>query len=219
MTKKLIIFDLDGTLLDTIMDLAAAVDYTLRVMDMPLHTLMQYQGMVGGGISKLLERAMPENMRSKENILEARSIFMPYYYENIYVHTKPYEGISELLQNLRKEGFLLAVASNKFQSGVDRLIQHFFPLFDFVGVLGSESAFKLKPDPHMIIHLAQLAGVSLQNVCMVGDSMVDYRTAQAAGVRSILVSWGFVGRKALEESTTSKIVDSPEEILQSCLTW
>lgn len=215
MNENLVIFDLDGTLLDTIEDLSLAANYTLKKMGYKCHSVAKLQGMVGGGISKLLERAMPESMRCPENIQRARSIFMPYYYDNIYVHTKPYGGVYEMLHSLKEKGCKMAVASNKFQKGVDKLIQHFFPSFEFVDVLGSESGFALKPNPKMVAYLTKKAGVALENVCMVGDSWVDYNTAISAGVNSLLVSWGFVGREGLQQCASAIVVDSPLEIVQN----
>ena len=127
MQNKLVIFDLDGTLLNTIGDLAAGCDEMLRQRGLPTHSFADYCSFVGNGIMRLVERALPEELRTAEYVAAARRDFVNYYIDHIDLHTHPYEGIVELVEELAAEGCKLAIASNKFQAGTDKLIKKFFP--------------------------------------------------------------------------------------------
>lgn len=136
--KKLIIFDLDGTLLNTIEDLGEATNYALARIGFPSHPLSAYNMMVGNGVGKLLERALPSGHDTEENMAKMRNFFTEYYEKHCTDHSKPYPGIINMLESLRDAGVKLAVASNKYQAAVEMLIKHFFPMVEWAGRGGSK---------------------------------------------------------------------------------
>ena len=144
------IFDLDGTLLDTIGDLAACCDHVLAARGLPLHTYEEYCGFVGNGVMRLVERALPEELRTPETVAAVRADFVAYYTEHIDRFTRPYEGIPELLRELVQRGVRLAVASNKFQIGTEKLVRIYFPSIRFDAVFGQRPGVPLKPDPQVV---------------------------------------------------------------------
>ena len=145
--KQLVIFDLDGTLLNTIADLAAATNQALEKLHYPAHPTQAYLRFVGNGINKLFERALPEAARTQENVLRVRELFVPYYDAHGTELTKPYDGIPSLLETLQKQGLKLAVASNKYQAATAELVKHYFPQIAFSAVLGQRDGLPTKPDP------------------------------------------------------------------------
>ena len=190
--KKLVLFDLDGTLIDTIEDLGAAVDHALGLRGLPLHTVEEYRRMVGHGVRNLVTRALPEPLQSDEAFIDAcLADFKAFYSANIDVRTRPYPGIQELLSELQGRGVRLAVASNKFQAGTERLIGEFFPGVEFCSVLGNRDGFPLKPSPEIVGEVLAAAGVSRGDAVMVGDSPTDMRTAANGGIDAIAVTWGY----------------------------
>lgn len=213
MATKLAIFDLDGTLLNTIGDLAEAANHMLALRDLPQHDYPTYCTFVGNGIMRLVERALPEELRTTEYVAAARRDFLDYYIEHIDQKTVPYGGITELLSALQARGIRLAVASNKFQAGTEKLIRAYFPEIDFEVVFGQRPDVPLKPDPAVVEEILTLTGVACEEVLYVGDSGVDMLTAHAAGVRSVGVTWGFRSREELVECAAEHIVEHAEEIL------
>ncbi len=213
MAVKLVIFDLDGTLLNTIGDLAEAANHMLALRSLPQHDYPTYCTFVGNGIMRLVERALPEELRTTEYVAAARQDFLSYYIEHIDLKTCPYAGIPELLTSLQARGIRLAVASNKFQAGTEKLIRSYFPDIRFEVVFGQRPDVPLKPDPKVVEEILALTGVKRSEVLYVGDSGVDMQTAHTAGVRAVGVSWGFRKREELEEAHADRIVDRAEEIL------
>lgn len=213
MAVKLVIFDLDGTLLNTIGDLAEAANEMLRLRNLPQHDYPTYCTFVGNGIMRLVERALPEELRTAAYVAAARQDFLDYYINHIDRKTCPYAGIPELLKALQRRGIRLAVASNKFQAGTEKLIRSFFPEIRFEVVFGQRPDVPLKPDPAVVEEILSITGVAREEVLYVGDSGVDMLTAHAAGVRSVGVSWGFRTREELLDAQADRIVDSAEEIL------
>ena len=211
--KKLIIFDLDGTLLNTIGDLADAVDYVMRSRNLPEHTNAEYRQMVGGGIKRLVERALPLELAENEAYVEeCVAQFRRYYVDNIDRHTIPYEGIPELLRKLQCDGVKMAIASNKFQHGTDRLVAKFFGDIEFVAIEGNREGAPLKPNPEIIHNILRIAGLEHRDAVMVGDSGIDIRTAIAAGIDSIGVSWGFRFADELYAAGATTVVTTAEEL-------
>lgn len=210
---KLAIFDLDGTLLNTIGDLAASCDAVMQLNGLPQHTTDEYRQMVGRGILRLVEAAIPESLRSPEYVEKVRRDFVAYYLDHIDLHTYPYEGVEDLIKVLVERGVKIAVASNKFQAGTERLIRSFFPDVEFVAVLGQRVGVPLKPDPQIDLEIMAVAGVEPSETIHIGDSGVDMQTAHAAGVRAVGVTWGFRSREELAENQADVIADTPQEIL------
>ena len=213
MNTELVIFDLDGTLLDTIGDLAVACTAVLAVRGRPQTSCEEYCRLVGNGILRLVERALPEPLRTPENVALVRADFVAYYTAHIDRHTKPYAGIPEVVAELARRGVRMAVASNKFQAGTEKLIRLFFPDAAFAAVFGQRPGVPLKPDPAVVEEILARTGTPKERVLYVGDSGVDMQTAAAAGVRSAGVTWGFRDRTELVESGARHIVDRPEELL------
>lgn len=210
----LVIFDLDGTLLNTIADLAEATNYALREEGYPVHSLAAYPYFVGNGVTRLLERVLPEDYRSVENVDRLRHHFMDYYGRNLTHHTQPYEGIPDLLRQLRAEGIDIAVASNKYQQAVERLISHYFGAEQWAAVRGQKEGVPVKPDPSIVFGILAECPTPKQQVLYVGDSGVDMVTARRAGVTSVGVTWGFRPEQELRDNYADHIVRSPESILQ-----
>ncbi|MCD7710993.1 MAG: HAD family hydrolase [Porphyromonadaceae bacterium] len=213
---RLVIFDLDGTLLDTIGDLAEATNYALSQCGYPTHPVGAYNMFVGNGIAKLFERALPEMERTPENIARMRSFFLPYYDVHNTCRTHPYEGMPNLLAELRRCNIAVAVASNKYQRATENLVAHFFPGIDFVAVFGQREGIPVKPDPTIVYAILSAAGVTAGETLYVGDSNVDMCTAAAAKVPSVGVTWGFRPREELVDAGACYLVDTPAEILTVC---
>lgn len=211
--KKLVIFDLDGTLLDTIADLAAAANHALQKAGFPVYDTETIRTFVGNGISKLLERALPEGARTAENVERLRTDFVPYYDAHNAEQSKPYPGVAALLLRLQERGMMLAVASNKYQAATEKLVAHYFPAIRFVKVMGQREGVPVKPDPTIVFDIMEAAGVGKEDVLYVGDSGVDMQTAHNAGVDAVAVSWGFRPRTELEAFRPLAIIDRAEELV------
>ena len=210
-----IVFDLDGTLLNTIDDLGYACNYALEKTGYPTYPIEAYPAKVGNGINNLSRRALPETARTEENVLRVREYFVPYYNEHNCDYTRPYEGIPEVLNTLKAQRHQLAVASNKYQAATEKIVNHFFPgVFDVI--LGEREGVERKPNPQIvfdILNSLQPSVISLQAL-YIGDSLVDFETAKNAHVPFVACSWGFVAREKLEEAGIEHIIDKPEEIIK-----
>jgi phosphoglycolate phosphatase len=225
----IIIFDLDGTLINTIDDLGQACNYALAACGYPTHPIEDYPRLVGNGINRLIERALPEAHRNEETVLRLRKYFVPYYDEHNCELTCPYDGIIELLQTLKEEGHTLAVASNKYQAATEKIVAHFFPgVFDVV--LGERENVARKPDPQIvwdIVESLEDAAKPLQfrgrpeayclgetnEMLYVGDSLVDAETAKAAKIPFVACTWGFCTEEQLTSANPNYMVQHPIEIL------
>jgi phosphoglycolate phosphatase len=210
---RLVIFDLDGTLLDTIEDLGTSTNYALALHGFPTHSIDAYRFFVGNGMTKLIERALPETARDESTIIRVKSDFMRYYAAHAEAKTKPYPGIPELLHKLNEQNIALAVASNKVHAATVRLIGHFFPEIHFSVVLGQRENFPIKPDPAIVSQILHQTGVSREEALYVGDSGVDVRTAINAGVPAVAVLWGFRPKSELEEKGATCFASHPSDII------
>lgn len=211
--KKLVIFDLDGTLLDTIADLAGATNYALAQLGYPTHDTDAIRTFVGNGINKLLERALPANEQTEENVMRMRAHFVPYYDAHNADLSSPYPGIEVLLQRLQDNGIEIAVASNKYQEATTKLVKHYFPTIQFAEVLGQRENIPVKPHPTIVFDILNKTGIDKKEVLYVGDSGVDMQTAQKAEVDAIGVTWGFRSRTELETFHPLGIIDKAEELM------
>ena len=210
----IVIFDLDGTLLNTIDDLGYACNYALEQTGYPTFPIEEYPAKVGNGINNLIRRALPETERTEENILRVRAHFVPYYNAHNCDFTRPYKGIPELLATLKAQGHLLAVASNKYQAATEKIVEHFFPgLFDVV--FGAREGIERKPNPQIVYDIvSKLSPLNAKcSSLYIGDSLVDRDTAQNAHVPFVACSWGFVPRETLLREGVTRIIDSPEEVI------
>ena len=211
--KKLVIFDLDGTLLDTIADLAESANYALKQLGYPTHPVDVIRTFVGNGINKLLERALPIHEQTEENVIRMRSHFVPYYDVHNADLSNPYPGIVSLLEDLQAKGIQIAVASNKYQEATVKLVKQYFPDIDFIEILGQREGINVKPDPTIVFDILQKADVSKEDILYVGDSGVDMQTAINAGVDAVGVTWGFRPRAELESFQPMGLIDKAEELL------
>lgn len=212
--KKIIIFDLDGTLLNSIADLAQSTNYALRINGFAEHKQEEYNFFVGNGVTKLFERALPEGAKTVENIEKIRTAFVAHYDSHNTDLSRPYVGIEELLSVLHQKGIMIAVASNKYDSATKKLVQFYFPNIPFVAILGQREGINVKPDPTIVEDIIKIAQVDKEDVLYVGDSGVDMQTARNAGVTAVGVTWGFRPRTELEQFCPAHIIDSADEILR-----
>ena len=213
--KRLVIFDLDGTLLDTIADLAESTNYALAQLGFPGHEVQAYKQFVGNGVYKLFERALPEQFRNQEYILKMKELFFPHYNENGMRLTAPYPGIYNLLTSLAEKGIKIAIASNKYQHAVDVMVNNYFSEFEFTAVYGQREGVNVKPDPTVIFDILSDSGIENKtDVLYVGDSGVDMQTAINAGVQSCGVTWGFRTEEELNRFSPDYIVDNPLQIAE-----
>jgi len=210
---KLVIFDLDGTLVNTIDDLAMATNYAIAKLGFPKHELKEYPFFVGNGITLLIERALPQTDRNEETIKQAKSIFLEYYQEHKTDASKPYKGMTKLLETLQNNKISIAVASNKYQQGCSEIIAKLFPNIKFCSVLGQREGINTKPDITIINDTLKICPVEKNEVLYIGDSGVDMQTANNANIFSIGVSWGFRPISELIKNGAKKIVSTPQEIL------
>ena len=205
-----IIFDLDGTLLDTLDDLAISTNYALRQMGYAERSREEIRSFVGNGVKKLIERAVPDGT-SIEKTEETLSIFKQYYAENSDVHTKPYDGVLSLLDRLIAEGFRIAVVSNKLDSAVKTLCRRYFGDRILVAI-GDKEGIAKKPAPDMVHEALAILYAHHFDAVYIGDSDVDIHTAQNAKMDCISVAWGFRDEDFLVQSGASLIVRHPSEI-------
>ena len=210
--SRFVIFDLDGTLIDTIGDLGAAVERALEEGGFPGHSIGEYRSMVGHGIRNLVTRALPEGA-SEETIDVSLKVFKDYYTSHIDVYSRPYPGIHGLLRSLSDDGVSIAVASNKFQEGTETLMRRFFPDIPFAAILGNAPGLPLKPDPEVVY---KAIGNAVKAV-MVGDSATDIKTARNAGIPAIGVSWGFRPRADLE--IADAVADDVNELRELIISY
>lgn len=215
MAYKAAIFDMDGTILNTLQDLQNATNYALREHNFPERTYEEVRNFVGNGVQKLIERALPEGS-SDETVQTVLASFKTYYKVHSTDTTAPYEGIPEAIKKLREAGIKTAVVSNKPDFGVQDLVKDFFPnLFD--AALGEKAGIAKKPAPDMVNSALDSLAVSKTDSVYIGDSDVDFMTAKNSGLSFIGCSWGFKGRSFLEKLGAGTIVDNAEQLVQEIL--
>ena len=210
----LIIFDLDGTLINTIDDLGQACNHALAACGFPTHKIEDYPRLVGNGINRLIERALPEEHRNEQTVLRLREFFVPFYDEHNCDLTRPYDGIPELLHTLKAEGHYLAVASNKYQAATEKIVAQLFPgIFDIV--LGERENIPRKPDPQIVWDILSTLNTkpSTTNCLYIGDSLVDAETAQAANLPFVACTWGFCTKEQLATANPNYMINHPLELI------
>ncbi len=210
MKYKLVIFDLDGTVLDTIVDLCNSVNYALKVHNLPERTLDEIRLFVGNGIRRLIDLSVPEN--TKLSVTDSVfSSFKEHYKKHSSDNTKPYDGITELLGELKSNGFLTAVVSNKADFAVKNLIDEYFcGLFTYSA--GEKEGIPRKPAPDMVHNAISFFGVSSGETVYIGDSEVDIKTAENSGIDSIIVTWGFRDKDELQNAGATVFADDVTEL-------
>lgn len=208
---KAIVFDLDGTLLDTLADLAASTNYALRSCGMPEHSIDDVRRFVGNGVRMLMTRAVPDG-ESNPRFDEAFSVFRQHYMQHCLDTTCPYPGIMDALAKLKEKGIMLAIVSNKMQAATEELRQHFFSQYIDVAI-GESAAIRKKPAPDTVNEALRLLGISHDEAIYVGDSDVDIDTARAAMMPCASVLWGFRDRQFLLNHGATRLLSSPEELL------
>lgn len=207
------IFDLDGTLLDTLSDLAASVNHALRTHGLPEHSIDDVRRFVGNGVRKLMERAVPDGA-ANPLFDETFATFRQYYMAHSLDTTRPYEGIPETLEALKARGCHLAVVSNKMMAATQELCYHFFPDTIEVAIGEDEAAgIRRKPAPDTVFAALKALGVGKENAVYVGDSDVDIQTARNAGIPCISVLWGFRDRDFLLQNGAETFISTPSELL------
>ena len=213
---KVAIFDLDGTLLNTLEDLANACNHALNKFSFPTHNVEEYKKFIGNGIYKLVERAVPNNKKDKETVEKVLKTFSDYYNEHMIDMTKPYDGIIDILDELRAKGIKLAVVSNKKHEFTIEIVKKYFEdRFDIV--FGHRENYKEKPDPTSVLEVIEKLNILKSECIYIGDSNVDILTAKNAGVKSVGVSWGFRGREELANEGANYLADNNIELLNIIL--
>lgn len=210
--KKAVIFDLDGTLLNTLDDLADSTNYALSKFGYPIRTIEEVRQFVGNGVAKLIERAIPEG-KNNPNFEKCLSIFKENYAQNMYNKTAPYNGIIEMLSNLKSKGIKIAVVSNKFDLAVKELCKKYFEGFiDFAAGENEAQGIKKKPAPDTVISVLNEFNFAPEDAVYVGDSDVDIMTAKNSKMPCISVTWGFRDEKFLLENGATILINAPSEI-------
>lgn len=207
----LVIFDLDGTLLNTITDIGRACNHALDALGLPTHPIEAYTRMVGNGFRNLVQRASPDS--SPELIDRLVALSREYYNDHNTESTAPYPGIPAVLEALVESGTKIAVASNKYISATDKIIRFYFPNTPFVAIEGQREGRPIKPDPSVIFDILNTTGIPAEKAVLIGDSTVDLQTAINAGIRHITVAWGFSPASELKEAGADPLVTTPDQIL------
>ncbi len=209
-----VVFDLDGTLLDTLDDLADSANYALALFGYPTHPAPMYRHFVGDGVDKLIFRIMPEEGLVPERFKALRERYLDRYNSHSLEKTRPYDGVPQALRALKSMRLRLCVVSNKPDKQAKAVISHFFgfELFDLVA--GGSADYPLKPNPALTLHILASVGTSPRDAVFVGDSGVDMRTAKSGGLTAIGVTWGFRDRDELMRNGADYIVDAPEQLLE-----
>ena len=210
--KKAVIFDLDGTLLNTLDDLADSTNYALSKFGYPTRTIEEVRQFVGNGVAKLIERAIPDG-KNNHNFEKCLAIFKENYAQNMYNKTAPYNGIIEMLSNLKSKGIKIAVVSNKFDLAVKELCKKYFEGFiDFAAGENEAQGIKKKPAPDTVISVLNEFNFAPEDAVYVGDSDVDIMTAKNSKMPCISVTWGFRDEKFLLENGATILINAPSEI-------
>ena len=213
--KKLVLFDLDGTLINSIDDLADSTNYALQQCGLPLHTVDEYKYFVGNSVDPLIRRALPEEEKENQELFDrVKKIYLSYYAAHSKDKTRPYPGISDLLSRCNKAGVLVAVVSNKPDNITADVVRYYFPQIHFAATMGPKEGIPKKPDPAGVREVLRITGIALEDALYVGDTWVDMQTAQNSGVQSCGVLWGFRTRQELVENHADFIAANAAELAE-----
>ncbi|HDQ40317.1 MAG TPA: HAD family hydrolase [Desulfonatronum sp.] len=208
-----VIFDLDGTLLNTLEDLAESMNIVLSQMGWSTHPTEAYRKFVGNGMDMLVQRALPEKHRQKSTATECLRAMRREYARRWAKTTRPYSGITALLDQLASQQCPMAVLSNKPDDATQEMVKHFFPRVDFHGIAGAQTGKPKKPDPAMALQLSEIMGLSPGATLFLGDSNTDIQTARAAGMVALGAGWGFRGPAELLDAGAAEVLDAPLKLL------
>lgn len=213
MKKKIVIFDLDGTLINTLEDLKNSTNYALSCLNYPTKTIDEICQFVGNGVAKLIERAIPDG-KDNPDFQQCLETFKNHYSKNMYNKTAPYDKIPQMLKTLKQKGYITAVVSNKFDMAVKELCSKYFPdLIDFAAGENEACGIRKKPAPDTVLKVLEKFNLTNNEAVYVGDSDVDIMTAKNSRMPCISVTWGFRNREFLIKHDAEIIIDSPDEII------
>ncbi len=208
---KCVLFDMDGTLSDTLDDLKVAMNYTLEKLALPLRSREEVLSYVGNGIDALVERGLPDG---KKHLKEtATDIFKAYYKEHLTDYTRPYDGVNETIDALMAKGIKIGIVSNKLQSPLEAIVRSFWGN-KINAVCGITDYYREKPYPDMVYICLDKLGCTLEEAIYVGDSLVDVKTANNAKTKFVACTWGFSSREKLVEAGATELIDKPQEVLK-----
>lgn len=210
---RLIVFDLDGTLLNSLEDLADSANWVLEQHGFPTHPVDAYRYFVGDGVRKLIERILPQEERTEARIEQCRQEFVAYYKVHMEDKTSVYEGITELLVELKNRGLKIAVATNKVHIAVKPLMEKYFPEIRFDSMIGQREGVPVKPAPQIMFDILRETGCEPSEALHVGDTATDMQLAHNAGVTPVGVLWGYRPLKELQEAGAKFIIEKPEKLL------
>jgi phosphoglycolate phosphatase len=211
---KAVIFDLDGTLLDTLEDLADSLNRVLQDRGLPTHALEAFRYFVGSGAAKLVSRALPPERQNDELCADCLAAFRREYQQNWNVKTRPYKGVSEMLDGLTAKDIAMAVLTNKPQHFAELCMQAFFSDWRFAMILGQRDGVPMKPDPAGTQEVVQCLAIPTQEILYLGDSDVDMKTALNANLLPVGATWGFRSEEELREAGAVEIITQPTELLK-----
>ncbi len=214
MIYKAVLFDLDGTLLDTLEDLADSANHALAEMGMPVHPVDAYRYFVGDGMMTLIERIVPDDRRNKKIILDTAEAFRRHYSNNWHVKTRLYAGIGEMLRGLFDAGLQLAILSNKPQDFTELCVERLLRDFSFAPVLGQREGIPKKPDPAGALEVAERLNIAPERFLYLGDTSIDMHTACRAGMCAVGVLWGFRTEQELRDSGADYLIRTPTDVLE-----
>lgn len=215
MQYKAAIFDLDGTLIDSLADLADSANEMLASYGFPTHPVDPFRYFVGNGSRKLIERCLPESKQGDAAfVTEALAKYKACYEKNLLHKTRPYDGIREMLQTMQQKGIPLGICTNKHQSAATAIVDTFFPAGTFMDNIGDRDGLPRKPDPQKVLLIASHMGVKPAEVAYFGDTSVDMDTAQNAGFLAVGVTWGFRPKEELEEHGAKVLLNHPQELFE-----
>ncbi|AGA69683.1 haloacid dehalogenase superfamily enzyme, subfamily IA [Desulfitobacterium dichloroeliminans LMG P-21439] len=209
-----IIFDLDGTLVDSLVDLADSMNKVLANKSYPTHTLAEYQYFIGNGIRNLVRKALPDTVQNEVEITQCFDAMMEDYAQHCLDKTKPYPGIIELLEQINQREIKCAVLSNKVDDLTKKIVRELFPKQRFEEVLGSRFDIPRKPNPEGALFISDSLQIPTSELIFVGDTGVDMEVAQNAQIRSVGVTWGYRTREELVDHGAQHLIDDPLELLQ-----